>query len=134
MPLHSTITPDFSQALQFKPLVSLMGYYCYKHKYKRNHGTCSDHTSDVVMMLAVALMLLGIPWLFSRSGPVVVVEENKNWSLTPILVLLILLFLSFIGRPRRTNMKSICCRSILDSRIMSHFSNIGFKNYVPLQQ
>ncbi|CAL5205686.1 unnamed protein product [Lathyrus oleraceus] len=87
-----------------------MGYHCYKHNYKTNHGTCSDHTSDVVVMLVVALMFLGIPWLFSRSGSLVVVEENKNWPLTPMLVLLILLLLSFIGRPRRAYVKPICCR------------------------
>ncbi|TKY75470.1 hypothetical protein E2542_SST04238 [Spatholobus suberectus] len=73
-----------------------MGYYCYKRK------AYSTHTTDVIVMLVVALMLLSIPWLFTRE--VVVVEEKKtNWSalVTPILVLLILLLLSLIGSPER---------------------------------
>ncbi|RDX57701.1 hypothetical protein CR513_63035, partial [Mucuna pruriens] len=58
-----------------------MGYYCYKRK------AYSTHTSDVVLMLAVALMLLGIPWLFAREQVVVVEEKKMNYSalVTPIL-------------------------------------------------
>ncbi|KAH1252044.1 hypothetical protein GmHk_04G009126 [Glycine max] len=82
-----------------------MGYYCYKRNY-------STHTSDVIVMLAVALMLLGIPWLFTREQVVVVEEKKTNWSalITPILVLLILLLLSLIGTPRRVYAKPTCYR------------------------
>ncbi|KAL5144204.1 hypothetical protein HKD37_06G014559 [Glycine soja] len=83
-----------------------MGYYCYKRK------AYSTHTSDVIVMLAVALMLLGIPWLFTREQVVVVEEKKTNWSalITPILVLLILLLLSLIGTPRRVYAKPMCYR------------------------
>ncbi|BAT77562.1 hypothetical protein LR48_Vigan04g246400 [Vigna angularis] len=83
-----------------------MGYYCYKRR------SCSTHTSDVIVMLAVALMLLCIPWLFTREQVVVVEEKKTNWSalITPILVLFILLLLSLIGSPRRVYAKPTCYR------------------------
>ncbi|KAK7352044.1 hypothetical protein VNO80_17460 [Phaseolus coccineus] len=83
-----------------------MGYYCYKRK------TYSTHTSDVIVMLAVALVLLCLPWLFTREQVVVVEEKKTNWSalVTPILVLFILLLLSLIGTPRRVYAKPTCYR------------------------
>ncbi|KAL2346061.1 hypothetical protein Fmac_000061 [Flemingia macrophylla] len=83
-----------------------MGYYCYKRKAYRTH------TLDVVVVLGVALMLLGIPWLFTREQVVVVEEKKTNWSalMTPLLVLLILLLLSLIGSPKRVYAKPMCYR------------------------
>ncbi|KAK7409777.1 hypothetical protein VNO78_00082 [Psophocarpus tetragonolobus] len=84
-----------------------MGYYCYKRK------AYSTHTSDVIGMLVVALMLLALPWLFTREQKLVVVKEKKtNWSalITPILVLLILLLLSLFGSRRRLYVKPPCYR------------------------
>ncbi|KAF1884950.1 hypothetical protein Lal_00028839 [Lupinus albus] len=70
-------------------------YYC-----KQRGG--DPHTSNVLVILAVALVLLCIPCLFS-SEPKEEVEESMDMSafVVPIIVIVILLLVSFLGSSRK---------------------------------
>lgn len=73
-----------------------MGYYYCK---PRGYDT---GTPNVVLILAVALVLLFIPKLFSGEAEEEEEEEGISSSfVVPILVLLIVLLLSWLGTPRR---------------------------------
>jgi len=73
-----------------------MGYYYYKPR------PCDARTPNVVLILALALILLSAPKLFS-SQPEEEEEETKYTSpfVALILIVLILLVLSLLGTSRR---------------------------------
>ncbi|KAE9620266.1 hypothetical protein Lalb_Chr01g0001301 [Lupinus albus] len=66
--------------------------------YGKPRGS-DPHTSNVVVILMVTLILLCIPWLFS-SEP----EEEEVMDLSPfvapILIVVILLLVTFLGSSR----------------------------------
>ncbi|OIW05612.1 hypothetical protein TanjilG_23398 [Lupinus angustifolius] len=70
-------------------------YYC-----KPRGG--DPHTSNVLVILAVALILLVIPSLFSSESEDEA-EESMNMSpfVAPIMVIVILLLVSFLGSSRK---------------------------------
>ncbi|KAK8463732.1 hypothetical protein PHAVU_011G026200 [Phaseolus vulgaris] len=74
-------------------LRSSMGYYYYKPR------PCDARTPNVVLILALALILLSAPKLFSSQPE----EETKYTSpfVALILIVLILLVLSLLGTSRR---------------------------------
>lgn len=101
LPLYLTWSSwiPFIKGLSFhflRPSSSLMGYYYCKPR------ACDARTPNVVLILAVALILLAIPKLFS-SGPEEEDEPESSSSpfVVPILVILILLVVSWLGSPRR---------------------------------
>ncbi|KAJ7967208.1 Trithorax group protein like [Quillaja saponaria] len=74
--------------------------YCCRPKPTSNYGP------NLLLILAVILILIGIPWLFKSEPVVVAVEEKKgmiNWPILaiPILLLLIVLWLSSMGTSKR---------------------------------
>ncbi|TKY67773.1 hypothetical protein E2542_SST10669 [Spatholobus suberectus] len=73
-----------------------MGYYYCKPR------PCDARTPNVVLILAVALILLCAPKLFSGEAEEEE-EETNNTSpfVVPILIVLILLLLSLLGSSRR---------------------------------
>ncbi|KAK7341288.1 hypothetical protein VNO80_24214 [Phaseolus coccineus] len=72
-----------------------MGYYYYKPR------PCDARTPNVVLILALSLILLSAPKLFSRQPE----EEEETKYTSPfvalILIVLILLVLSLLGTSRR---------------------------------
>ncbi|KEH30592.1 transmembrane protein, putative [Medicago truncatula] len=69
-----------------------MGYYYCKPRAN------DTHTSNVVLFLAVALILLVIPKLFSSEPEEEVeVESGSSPFVLPILVLLMVLLVSWLG-------------------------------------
>ncbi|CAL0334229.1 unnamed protein product [Lupinus luteus] len=73
----------------------------------RNYYYCKPkgadpHTSNVLLILAVALILLVIPSLFSTE-PEDEVEASMDMSpfVAPIMVIVILLLVSFLGSSRK---------------------------------
>ncbi|CAK8576864.1 unnamed protein product [Lathyrus sativus] len=73
-----------------------MGYYYCKPRAN------DTHTSNVVLILAVALVLLAIPKLFSGEQEEEAEEESGSSPfVVPIIVILILLMVSWLGSSRK---------------------------------
>ncbi|RHN61612.1 hypothetical protein MtrunA17_Chr4g0038541 [Medicago truncatula] len=78
-----------------------MGYYYCKPRAN------DTHTSNVVLFLAVALILLVIPKLFSSEPEEEVeVESGSSPFVLPILVLLMVLLVSWLG----SSSKRVCAK------------------------